>query len=119
MDRRGYDVLVKCSHESCTEVDRYRYNSKSDMDKHFECNPKSDHKCFRHSKPNLVLSVSKRATVDVVMNFKTDDGNFWGKEKPLTKVVFGPGFRAFADDFPAGTKIKVTAQLSIPGDIEK
>lgn len=116
MARRGYDIAVKCTHDGCTERDRYHFDTRDDMARHFKREPESYHKCVRHRRPDDVLSVSNSTRVDVVTVFETEHGKFWGKEKAFSGFTSGPGFKAFASDFPAGTKIKVTAELILPDE---
>lgn len=116
MARRGYDTSVKCTAEGCTERDRYHFDTRADMARHFEREPQHTHKCIRHSRPDDVLSASNRVRVDVMTNFETDHGKFWGYERPFSGFASGPGFRAFAKDFPPGTRIRVTTELLLPDD---
>ena len=116
MARRGYDTSVTCSHPGCAQRDRYHFDTRVDMDRHFLREPREKHKCIRHSRPDDVLTVDNRVRVDVVTNIETDHGKYWGKEKPFSGFTSGPGFRAFADDFPPGTKIRVTTELILPDE---
>lgn len=116
MARRGYDISVKCAHDGCTERDRYHFETRDDMARHFKREPENQHKCIRHRRADDVLSVTNRTRVHVVTNFETDHGRFWGKEKPFSGFVSGMGFKAFAADFPPGTRIRVTAELLLPED---
>lgn len=116
MARRGYDVSVQCSFDGCQERDRFHFDTQSDMARHFKRSPREKHTCIRHSLPDEVLSSTNRVRVNVMTNFETDHGRFWGNDRPFSGFASGPGFRAFADDFPAGTKIKVTTELIFPDD---
>ena len=42
------------------------------------------------------------------------DGLFWLGGGLSSGFTFGPGFKAFANDFPEGTKIVITATLEVP-----
>ena len=41
------------------------------------------------------------------------DGLFWDKRQGFT---YGPGFKAYASDFPPGTKLIVTARIELPSE---
>lgn len=42
-------------------------------------------------------------------------GLFWiGDGEARSGFTYGPGFRAFATDFPEGTKLLITAEIEIP-----
>lgn len=41
------------------------------------------------------------------------DGLFWDKRQGFT---YGPGFKAYASDFPPGTKLIVTARIELPAE---
>jgi hypothetical protein len=66
--------------------------------------------CVRHSKPNEVLSLENRETCAELISEERPYGRYFGN----FGFVHGPGFKAFAKDFPAGTKIIVTARLVLP-----
>ncbi len=42
---------------------------------------------------------------------ETSIGLYWGH----SGFMFGPGFKAWAKDFPVGTRIRVTAEITLPG----
>lgn len=116
MARRGYDTAVRCTHPGCTENARYHFDTRDDMDRHFKREPRERHKCIRHARPEEVLSPTNRVRVDEMTNFATDNGKFWGRERPFSGFMSGPGFKAYADDFPPGTIIRVTAELILPDE---
>ena len=86
-------------------------------------------RCFRHSKPNEVLSADNTETTTVLTlhpSYSTSRysdepprliGYFWGPEgtdKGHSGIETGPGFRAIAKDFPPGTRLVVTARIELP-----
>ncbi len=116
MARRGYDISMKCTHDGCAERDHYHFETRDDMARHFKREPENAHKCIRHRRADEVLSATNRTRVDVMTNYETDHGKFWGKDRPFSGFASGPGFKAFAADFPPGTKIRVTAELILPDE---
>lgn len=114
MARRGYDVRVVCTHPGCLECTRYHFDVQADMRRHFEREPRDKWLCIRHQNSDQVLSDANRTRVQEMVNFETDHGKFWGVDKPSSGFVSGPGFKAFAADFPAGTRIRVITELILP-----
>ena len=43
--------------------------------------------------------------------FAEPHGNYWGVDKAVCGFIHGPGFKAYACDFPVGTRIKITAEI--------
>lgn len=68
-------------------------------------------KCIRHLNPDDVLSIENRAVSTEFTNEQSDIGRFWNGRNGF---IHGPGFKAFAEDFPPGTKIIVNVQVTLP-----
>lgn len=65
--------------------------------------------CVRHTRPDENLSLTNRKRETVYENRQIDGlGLFWNGSSGF---MHGPGFKAFAEDFPAGAKIRVTAEV--------
>lgn len=109
MSRREWTFTGTCGHKGCAERFTYRYPTRSDLLSSFEVKNYSDGRwrCARHSKLDEVLSPSNPTTTHELVNEQKPYGKFWGS----SGFIYGPGFRAFAEDFPAGTKIIVTTQV--------
>ncbi len=78
-------------------------------------------KCLRHSSLNEVLSLENHHVDHVYTATRLDNGQcpndlFWFPEGAKTGSGFasGPGWIAYANDFPEGTKIRVDTQLILP-----
>jgi hypothetical protein len=80
-------------------------------------------RCARHSRADEVLSADDPGRETVLASYETDFGyggkvhRFFTPEGNTTGgsgFIYGPGFRAFADDFPAGTRLIVTARVELP-----
>lgn len=113
--KREYYHNVKCSFPGCGEWGHYRaYTRREYMD---ICKCYSTWTCVRHSRPNEVLSASNSVVKKVEIIVALQHGKFWAAEDTLkagSGLQYGPGFKAFADDFPVGTKLIVTARIEIP-----
>ncbi len=114
MSRREWTFTGTCGHEGCSERFLYRYPTHRDLVQSFEVKNYSHGrwKCTRHTRPSEVLSAENPRTEHEVVLEQKPHGKFFGR----SGIVSGPGFKAFAEDFPAGTKIIVTAQIVLPED---
>lgn len=112
---------LRCTATGCTETSFAEYTAQRDLE-----DVSDDWKCYRHSKPNEVLSPANRETTAVLelhQRMTTDYwgnpkvlGNFWGPEggKGTSGIESGPGFRAIGKDLPPGTRLIVTARIELP-----
>jgi hypothetical protein len=110
---REYPLRFKCAHEGCPEYVIYRYSTRRDLAESFELKDYGGTKgwlCTRHSRPNEVLSGLNPETRFEVVSRQESYGRFFGTQG----FVHGPGFKLFANDFPAGTKLIVTARIELP-----
>lgn len=112
MSRREWPLRFVCAQDGCTESANYRYSTKRDMMESFELKNYSHGRwrCIRHSRPDEVLSAANLETRAELVVEQKDHGHFFGH----SGFVSGPGFKAFAKDFPPGSKIVVTAMLVLP-----
>lgn len=114
-----------CGHEGCGEGSFLEFDSLRDREYHVRTYG-TDWKCPRHDKPNEVLSAANPTTEHVLMALpstyesvhgvrKTHD-LYWRTEggRPGSGLLTGPGFRAFASDFPEGTRLVITARIEFP-----
>jgi len=70
--------------------------------------------CTRHTRPEQVLTPTNTVRERVLEVYELPFGKFWreaGTEESGSDFTHGPGFKAFADDFPVGTRLIVTARL--------
>lgn len=113
MSRRDWPLRFSCKHPGCTEHVTYRYDTRRDLAQSFELKHYGGEKgwrCTRHAKPAEVLSVENIATTCEMTIREEAHGKYFGS----SGFVFGPGFKAFAADFPAGAKLIVTARIELP-----
>ncbi|MCF3960316.1 hypothetical protein [Streptomyces fuscigenes] len=89
-----------------------------------------DWKCAKHSAPDEWMTPANRQTTTVLelqprylhpSVFRGPEerrllGYFWGPPggDPTHGAVSGPGFCALADGFPPGTRLTVTATITLP-----
>lgn len=114
MAKRDWPLMFTCGHAGCMERVTYRYSTRRDMMESFEQKHHSGGRwrCTRHSHPDQVLSATNRETRHEATLEQRPHGKFFGN----FGMIFGPGFKAFAEDFPAGAKVVVTATLILPDE---
>lgn len=111
MNRRVRTVRFKCGHEGCQEVANYEVHSNDEARRLYAAEGNGKYRCVRHTRMEEVLSASNsRRTVDLA-NEQKENGCYWGGGSGFT---YGPGFKAFAKDFPPGTILRVTAEVILP-----
>lgn len=105
-----------CSHPECREVTIYSYDSKREARE--STTDFRNWKCVRHSNPEKVLGVdnlSRTATAVATHGEHTPNKLYWtGAGILRSGFISGPGFKVFANDFPAGTTLTVTATIKLP-----
>ena len=114
--RREYHLRLRCPVESCSESTFYVYTTQRDYAEGAKRN--KGWKCLRHSDPDRVLrpdnpELTKVLTVSRSPRFPDLESLFWVGEDDTTGNGFAHGFgmRAFADDFPKGARLVVTARI--------
>jgi len=121
--RRTY--VRRCSTTGCRETSQIEYTARRDIE---GVNPTWT--CRKHDKPNEYLSTTnleQTAVLELHPKYRTNMdrqevllGNYWGPEGEPDKahhgIVSGPGFWADAKNFPAGTRLTVTARAELPTD---
>jgi hypothetical protein len=114
MNMNKYFQRVTCAEPLCKESANYGYETRADEKSGREWQKKHPFRCARHSMPEKVLSLSNlhRETVLVAQKgARCGDKLFWNGTNGF---AHGDGYKAFADDFPEGTKLIVTARIEIP-----
>ncbi|MDM9644514.1 hypothetical protein [Rhizobium sp. S163] len=104
----------RCGFPGCEEIVRYETNNRKhavDLELRYG---NGQWRCVRHSQPSSVLSADNNRIVDEMAVFEETHGLYWGKDKAFSGFAHGPGFKAFAEDFPPGTILRVTAELVFP-----
>ena len=106
-------ISFKCSEAGCNEYARYEYDSRKEAEQLQGRYGNGQWKCLRHLDACKILSLINLKTV---CNFESQANEslkkcFWDTGSGFCS---GPGFRAWAKDFPAGTKIIVTTEVVLP-----
>lgn len=116
MPRRDWSLDYVCGHDGCRETVTYRYQTKRDRTDSFEVRNFSNGRwrCIRHANPSEILSSMNCETRHELVVNELPYGKFFGN----AGFISGPGFKAFAKDFPVGSKVVVTAQLILPDEEE-
>lgn len=112
MSKREWPLRFECGHPNCRETANYRYSTKRDLLDSFELKNYSNGRwrCVRHLKPFEVLSSANRTTTCELIVEQRPYGKFFGS----FGFISGPGFKAFAADFPEGAKVIIEARLILP-----
>jgi hypothetical protein len=117
--RRGYTVRCVCSHPGCNETSFYHYDTQREVREGTAAKQAraGTWLCVRHTEPDEVLSAANPTTSQVLVSVELEHGRFWrkeGQERVVSGFVFGNGYKAYAKDFPPGTRLIVTATLEFP-----
>jgi hypothetical protein len=114
-----YTILHKCAHGGCRESSFSAYDNRRDYRAGSKRWASKPWYCYRHSAPNEVLSPTNRVREEVIEakygeHSGIDKLLFWHGNCPTSGCTHGLGWRARADDFPVGTKIKIRAEVVLP-----
>ena len=107
---REYLSHFPCGHPGCTEHGHYSSSTRADQADLQRRYGNKQWRCVRHTRPDEVLSMQRRVIRTEMASGSEPHGIYWGH----SGFVSGPGFKAFAKDFPPGTIIAVTAEIIPP-----
>ena len=107
-----------CAEAGCSERAHFEYSNRAesaDLYRRYH----NQWKCIRHSKPDSVLSVTNKAIESSYVAGKSAKYPelttlFWSGPDHTSGFISGPAFRAWAKDFPEGTKLTVRAEITLP-----
>lgn len=122
MARRYYYSRFECGHAGCREVANYQSHTRAEQARLHHSLGQGRWRCARHTQPQEVLSKENPRQVREIVTSEhfTDTGAsiglFWGNGSGASGFIYGPGFRAFAKDFPEGTTLRVTAEVVFPAE---
>jgi hypothetical protein len=117
MAKREYHLTRQCVGDGCHAVERHTYNTQReyfDAQRQYANRP---YHCARHRPENLQPDSGKRHVVitcdhaDAIAYPNIQDMHFWSTG---SGYAFGPGFNAYAEDFPIGAKIHITISVELP-----
>jgi len=112
---RTYGIFrASCGHEGCTEFARYEADNRRHYIDLSDRYGNGKWRCVRHSQPNEVLSANNLRIVNELRVLESRGTLYWGKDTPFSGFSHGPGFKAFAEDFPEGTVLRITAEIVSP-----
>jgi hypothetical protein len=115
--RRAHFYSPQCVHEDCVQRAHFEFTSIRAKQQCVErTEQRGGWRCGRHTDPEKTLSENNRTREVTLVVTETERGRFWceeGQERLSGGFVCGPGFRAYAEDFPADTKLIVTARLEM------
>jgi len=113
MAKREWPLRFTCKHPGCTDSTTFRYDTRRERSESWELRTYGGGNgwaCVRHSNPERVLSAENPETRFEVASLQREYGRFFGNQG----LVTGPGFLAYAKDFPEGTKLIITARIEFP-----
>lgn len=129
MSRREYTIRLACTFEGCKERSFTTTTTRREETEIRQQYQRSPYRCVRHTNPDEVLSADNPEQtitltaekvvaphlrgIDLPGEVRYLDGLFWDKRQGFT---YGPGFKAYASDFPPGTKLTVTARIELPSE---
>ena len=129
MSRREYTIRLACTFEGCKERSFTTATTRREETEIRQQYQRSPYRCVRHTEPDEVLSADnlERTTtvtagkvvarplpgIDLPGEVRYLDGLSWSSGSGFT---YGPGFKAYASDFPPGTKLIVTARIELPSE---
>lgn len=126
MSRREYTLSPQCAHEGCTERVYYRFTTRRDQKAEMDrLRRAGGWRCTRHTNPDRVLMPTSPVREHVLVNRElmwdsakgpAPLGLFWCEEdcEYGSGFTFGPGFKAFSEDFPEGARLVITARVELP-----
>ena len=106
----------KCGVAECKEFGVYIYKNKKEYSGLYDSYGNGKYLCCRHTNPEENLSSTNKKTEKVYTADKSKKypnltGLYWNS---YSGFVYGPGFKAYAKDFPKGTKLIITAEIVLP-----
>lgn len=111
--KRKWPLRVPCTHPGCTDVARYEYDTRRDLEASWELKNRATYKCSRHSNTARVLSMQNLRTEWIsAPNRQEPYGRFIGS----SGVLIGHGYYMEAKDFPVGARLKITCEVLLPED---
>jgi hypothetical protein len=123
MAPREYTHSPQCVYEGCTERANYYFDRRDEQRREIErLRKQGGWRCVRHTRPDEVLSLDAPAREVVLETYETDfDRPEQGTHRFFRRgdgggsgFMYGPGFKAYAKDFPAGTRLIVSARIEAP-----
>lgn len=102
---------VKCVEPGCAEYGHFSYDTQRDAREPRTVKYRSEWRCVRHSGMDRMLSPENRVRTKTMEVLEKNGKNYWNG---TFGFVSGDGYKAFANDFPVGTKLTITATIELP-----
>lgn len=113
-----HTLKVICNHSGCGRNLFYSFTNKRDYNDAKE--RYSKYLCTKHSRPEDIIETKDYLKKEI--KYEVVDGSFTStnlKNIPQQKQLIGRGFRIFSEDFPEGTKIKITIEVDVVDDLKQ
>ena len=123
MRRRGdHTASYRCPESGCPEVGRFAYSNREQGKRLESSYGGGKWRCVRHTTPDEVLSPTNRARQVVMVLGKSEGapGLYWSRTDGrglVSGFAHGMGWKAFAGDFPEGTRIVTRVEVVLPGSV--
>lgn len=126
MPRGDYRQTITCSEQPCPEKITYHHLTRADEAASIKDQARRPWKCARHSRPAEVLGPGQETLAGIMTVTARPEARSWepsliwvGPGFPfVSDRISGPGFRAFAGDWPEGTRLEITARILPPGEAD-
>lgn len=112
MSPRAYMSRFECGIPGCAEVANYESHTRADQTRLYQSYGQGRWRCTRHSQPDQVLSAERPKIIHEEPSYEDSHGRYWRWSR--SGITYGPGFKAFAKDFPPGTILRITAEVILP-----
>jgi hypothetical protein len=112
-----YTATAQCQESGCAERGHFGYDTKRAV--RDGAAYRNRWRCVRHTSPNEVLSLANRERSAVLVATRVEhlpNDLFWGGSNGF---AHGPGFKAWAKDFPEGARLEITARIVLPSEREE
>lgn len=122
MSRRGGSIRFKCASDGCPESRVRGYENQREAAERRTEQQRTPWRCEYHDEAaDRMLSptnLTRSGTVTAVVLDNLPNHRFWlldgEPEYKAVPTIDAPGFRANAQDFPAGTRVMLTATVVLP-----
>lgn len=112
-----YHLRFNCKYPGCEEWGSYGYSTKKEYNEAVKRQTGINWKCIRHSDDRLLTLEKRSSTVTIIAGkskkYPKLSKLFWNDQSGF---AYGNSWKAFADDFPEGTKIIETVKIILPGE---
>jgi hypothetical protein len=117
MGRRGGRYTLRCHFEGCRETGFFEYDSQRELSESLNSAYFKNWMCSRHNAPHKNLTHESTAKTAVLVATRSESGGqYWRLEGATTGsgVDSSSAHKAYAGDFPEGTRLVITAYVETP-----